>query len=68
MIPAAKSSEMLARKLLDGFGCPSLAASAACTCKGREDGVVMQSGKTTKGGEEDMATLSTLAFTVIAAI
>jgi len=68
MILAAKPSAVVDRKLLDGFGCTSLAASALHACKGREDVAVMQSGKTAKGGEEDVATLLTLALTIIATI
>lgn len=55
--PAARLSVVVARKVLNGFECPSLTVSALCTCKGRENAAVRQGGKTIKGGEEHIATL-----------
>lgn len=66
--PAAKPSAVVARKVLDGLRCPSLVPFVLCACKGKEDDAVTQSGKTTKVGEEDVATLLTLVFTIIATI
>lgn len=68
MVSATRLSVVVARKVLDGFECPSLIVSALFTCKGRENAAVRQGGKTAKGGEEDVDTLMILAFTRIATI
>lgn len=65
VVSAARLSVVVARKIWDGFECPTLTVSAFCTCKGQENAAVKQGGKTIKRREEDVATLMILAFTIM---